>query len=91
MASSNKGGTQMEHTSIEHRIRERAYEIWHAHGQDDGKADEYWLAAEREILSSLNARAPAAEASAPAKAEKRTRTSSRAAARRAGKPGKVNS
>jgi hypothetical protein len=41
----------MEQT-LEHRIRQRAYEIWHAHGQTEGKADEHWLAAEREVLSS---------------------------------------
>jgi hypothetical protein len=69
----------MEQT-LEHRIRQRAYEIWHAHGQDDGKSAEHWLAAEREILSSLSARAPAPEASAPAKA-KRSRSSGQRAAK----------
>jgi hypothetical protein len=34
--------------SLENRIRERAYEIWTAHGID-GQADQHWLAAEREI------------------------------------------
>jgi len=57
--------------TLEHRIRQRAYEIWHAHGQADGKADEHWLAAEREVLSSLSTDAP--EAGAPAKPQKRTR------------------
>lgn len=66
----------MEHT-LEHRIRQRAYEIWDAHGQADGKADEYWLAAEREIIASLNG---AAEASAASKA-KRARAGSRTGAR----------
>jgi hypothetical protein len=51
--------------TLEHRIRERAYEIWHAHGQLDGKADEHWLAAEREVLSSLST--PAATAAKPQK------------------------
>jgi hypothetical protein len=51
----------MMQQTLEHRIRERAYEIWHAHGQIDGNADEHWLAAEREVLSSLSTRAPAAE------------------------------
>jgi hypothetical protein len=36
--------------SLEDRIRERAYEIWTAHGCVDGQADQHWLAAEREIL-----------------------------------------
>src|SRR5262249_48706392 len=38
--------------SLENRIRERAYEIWTAHGCIDGQADQHWLAAEREILAS---------------------------------------
>jgi hypothetical protein len=41
----------MEHT-LEHRIRERAYEIWRLDGRAEGKAVEHWLAAERELLSS---------------------------------------
>jgi Protein of unknown function (DUF2934) len=60
----------MEHT-LEHRIRQRAYEIWHAHGRADGKANEHWLAAEREVLSSLHA--PASDAS-PRKTANPTRT-----------------
>jgi DUF2934 family protein len=62
----------MEHT-LEHRIRQRAYEIWHAHGRADGKANEHWLAAEHEVLSSL--RAPGPDASASPKPRKRTRAS----------------
>jgi len=60
----------MEHT-LEHRIRQRAYEIWNAEGRADGKADEHWLAAKREVLSSLTARSPAPKASAPRKSHKR--------------------
>jgi hypothetical protein len=37
--------------NLEDRIRERAYEIWTAHGCVDGQADQHWLAAEREILA----------------------------------------
>jgi hypothetical protein len=37
--------------SLENRIRERAYEIWAAHGYVHGQADQHWLAAEREILA----------------------------------------
>ena len=33
------------------RIRERAYEIWNAQGCPEGRADEHWLTAEREILT----------------------------------------
>ena len=40
----------MDH-SLENRIRERAYEIWTAHGYVHGQADQHWLAAEREILA----------------------------------------
>ena len=70
----NKRVARMEHT-LDHRIRERAYAIWHAHGQAHGQADDHWLAAEREVLSSLQARA--ADTSAPPKSEKRARSGSR--------------
>jgi hypothetical protein len=38
--------------ALEQRIRERAYEIWNATGREDGRADEHWLSAERELLGS---------------------------------------
>jgi hypothetical protein len=41
-------------------IRERAYEIWNATGREDGRADEHWLSAERELLVSAR-RQPIAE------------------------------
>ena len=66
--------------TLEHRIRQRAYEIWHAEGQAHGKADEHWLAAEREVLSAL--RAPAPAASAPPTSGKPMRASGRAARQR---------
>jgi hypothetical protein len=34
----------------EEAIRERAYHLWIADGQPDGKADIYWLNAQREML-----------------------------------------
>ena len=37
--------------SLDVRIRERAYEIWNAQGCPEGRADEHWLTAEREILT----------------------------------------
>ena len=46
------------------RIRGRAYEIWIASGYRDGEADQHWLAAEQEILSSLRS---ATVAKVPAK------------------------
>jgi hypothetical protein len=38
--------------SLENRIRERAYEIWTAHGCVHGQADHHWFVAEQEILAS---------------------------------------
>jgi hypothetical protein len=35
----------------EEAIRERAYHLWIADGQPEGKADVYWLSAQREILT----------------------------------------
>ena len=37
--------------SVENRIRERAFEMWTAHGCVDGQAEQHWLAAEREIFA----------------------------------------
>jgi len=37
--------------TLENRIRERAYEIWTAHGCMHGQAEQHWLAAEREVLA----------------------------------------
>src|SRR6266508_6287649 len=37
--------------NLENRIRERAYEIWAAHGCMHGQAEQHWLAAEREIMA----------------------------------------
>ena len=69
--------------TLEHRIRERAYQIWHANGQSDGQANEHWLTAEREVLSSLSIDAVTIEASAPAKSQKRARGASRKGSARA--------
>ncbi len=63
----------MERT-LEHRIRQRTYGVWHAHGQTNGQADEHWLAAEREVLSSLTSHAPARDTASPSKPQKRTRS-----------------
>jgi hypothetical protein len=38
-------------TNLEEAIRERAYHLWTADGQPEGKADIYWLNAQREILT----------------------------------------
>ncbi|MBB3595893.1 hypothetical protein FHX08_006313 [Rhizobium sp. BK529] len=46
-ATSSRSGRRGELTD---RIRNRAREIWLAHGRPDGRADEHWLQAEHEIL-----------------------------------------
>lgn len=48
--------------TIEHKIRERAYEIWHATGRAHGKADEHWIIAERELTAFCEAPQPPAKA-----------------------------
>jgi hypothetical protein len=42
-------------TSLQNRIRERAYHLWNAGGQIHGQAEQHWLAAEREILGQMTA------------------------------------
>ena len=37
--------------NLEEAIRERAYHLWIADGQPEGKADIHWLNAQREILA----------------------------------------
>jgi hypothetical protein len=73
----------MEQT-LELRIRQRAYEIWHANGCTEGKADEHWLAAEREVLASSCDLFSAPEAAVTRKGSKANR-----AARQAAKPAKT--
>ena len=45
-------------SSLQNRIRERAYELWNAGGRIDGHAEQYWLAAERELLGEMAAQIP---------------------------------
>ena len=66
-------------TILTERIRERAYLIWCASGCPEGEADAHWLTAEREILQSAKATAPAKQ---PA-AKKANRFVRRAAAKSA--------
>ena len=47
--------------ALEQRVRERAYEIWNATGREDGRADEHWLSAERELLASVRRQPTAAK------------------------------
>jgi hypothetical protein len=37
--------------NLEEAIRERAYHLWIADGQPEGKAEVYWLSAQREMLT----------------------------------------
>jgi hypothetical protein len=46
--SSSKGSAM---PNLEEAIRERAYHLWIADGQPEGKADVYWSSAQREILT----------------------------------------
>ena len=68
-------------TNLEEAIRERAYHLWTAAGQPEGKAEIYWLNAQREILttslegSASNAPADLAPVAAkPAKKAKAARS-----------------
>lgn len=38
-------------TNLEEAIRERAYHLWTADGQPEGKAEFHWLKAQREVLT----------------------------------------
>jgi hypothetical protein len=64
-------------SSLQNRIRERAYQLWNAGGRIDGHAEEYWLAAERELLGEMAAQLPAAS-----KAPRGKRTGSKIATQR---------
>jgi hypothetical protein len=69
---------------LEEAIRERAYHLWIADGQPEGKADIYWLNAEHEILTtSVEGSATAATvetvAAKPAKVARSMRGKARAA------------
>jgi hypothetical protein len=57
---------------MEQQIRTRAYELWALNGRLDGRAEEHWLEAERQVRALVAAPAPAAEPrDAPARALKR--------------------
>ena len=53
-------------TNLEEAIRERAYYLWSADGQPEGKADVYWLNAQRDVLAtSLESSSSNSAATAP--------------------------
>jgi Protein of unknown function (DUF2934) len=62
-------------SNLEAAIRERAYHLWIADGQPEGKADIHWLNAQREILTSVEGLASTAAAAdtIATKAARRTR------------------
>ena len=67
---------------LEQAIRERAYGLWIEGGCTDGNADEHWLAAQREVLSTslaTVARVSATEPDAPKKSAKQRKTKSKKA------------
>jgi Protein of unknown function (DUF2934) len=58
---------------LEIRIRQRAYEIWDAHGRPHGEAGAHWLAAERELLrASVDSIAHATPKTAKPKAQRKS-------------------
>jgi DUF2934 family protein len=51
---------------LDETIRERAYYLWSADGQPEGKADIYWLNAQRDVLAtSLESSSSNSAATAP--------------------------
>ena len=52
--------------NLEETIRERAYYLWSADGYPEGKADVYWLNAQRDVLTtSLESSSSNTAATAP--------------------------
>ena len=53
--------------NLDETIRERAYYLWSADGQPEGKADVYWLNAQRDVLAtSLESSSSNSATAAPA-------------------------
>lgn len=46
-------------SDVEERIRARAHAIWEEEGRPDGRADEHWAMATREVEAAMAAEAPA--------------------------------
>jgi hypothetical protein len=62
----------MEH--LEEAIRERAYQLWLADGRPEGNPDNYWLNAQRDMLThSVDAAVAEESVSVAAKPEKKAR------------------
>ena len=69
--------------NLEHRIRERAYAIWNEHGRIEGQADQHWLTAERELLTTMVATLPASTSAPSRKPRSRATPAARTKAPRA--------
>jgi len=65
--------------NLEEVIRERAYHLWIADGQPEGKADVYWLNAQREILATSVESSATAATSPPKRARVARKDKARAA------------
>ena len=61
--------TEAADPKLRARIEERAYSLWESDGRPEGRALDYWLQAEQEILDQSKAR----EASSPQEGTKRRR------------------
>ena len=51
--------------NLEQRIRERAYALWQSDGSPDGRADEYWDLARRQLQAESDPDAPDMISQAP--------------------------
>ena len=60
--------------SFEHKVRQRAYDIWVAAGREDGLAELHWLSAEQAVMGEIsipNAKVVKARVAKPAVAAKK--------------------
>ena len=73
--------TQVRQNPTREQIEKRAYEIYLREGGQDGRADEHWLLAERELLDETRAVQPAAQPVAPKPLTEKSPIASRAAKR----------
>jgi hypothetical protein len=72
----------------EQRIRDRAHQIWQDEGCPEGRADEHWAQAEREVAEAAPApkpdKAPAVKKAPAAKAPAAKKPAAKSAAKTAG-------
>jgi hypothetical protein len=53
-AAAHNGGSTMNEQR-EERVRRRAYQLWEDDGAPEGKADEYWSRAEKQVAAEYDA------------------------------------